>query len=158
MQSTIPGLSPNVISKLPIQKKTPESDSRRSPSSNGSGRGPKTWMLPGVMSEQSMCSVPNANLQQRFSCSFPILPIPSNIRQANPQRANIGGSVLHVLTAMAGNQDRFNFTQQFQRPGPPNFVGTKAGAVARQMKEAAHESSSINSSTFQSPTGVEIGG
>ncbi|KAI0563584.1 Bromodomain containing protein [Gracilaria domingensis] len=158
LQTIIPGLSPNGVSKPPIQKKTPQSVSRRSPSSNGSGRGPRTRIPHGVILDQRMGVMPNANLLQGFSRSFPGVPIQQHVGQANPQRANMGGSVLDVLAARAGNQDRFNIGQQLQRPGPPSFVNAKAGTVGAQMKEPAHASSSINSAMFSRPPGVEIGG
>eukprot|EP00178_Gracilaria_changii_P006396 TRINITY_DN2100_c0_g1_i1.p1 TRINITY_DN2100_c0_g1~~TRINITY_DN2100_c0_g1_i1.p1 ORF type:complete len:1095 (-),score=144.14 TRINITY_DN2100_c0_g1_i1:2946-6125(-) len=159
LHSIIPGLSPNGISKPPIQKKTPQSVSRRSPSSGSSARGQRTRAAPGVVLGQSMGAVPNANLLHGFSRSFSGVTVPPHIAQTNSQRANIGGSVLDVLTARVGSQHRFNVgQQQLQRSSPLNFVGAKAGAVGGQIKDPVNASTSLNSAMFPRPSGAEISG
>eukprot|EP00737_Agarophyton_chilense_P000784 gb/GEZJ01000869.1/.p1 GENE.gb/GEZJ01000869.1/~~gb/GEZJ01000869.1/.p1 ORF type:complete len:1076 (+),score=160.86 gb/GEZJ01000869.1/:70-3228(+) len=158
LQAIIPGMSPNGISKPPIQKKTPQSVPRRSPSPSGSGRGLRTRISSGMMLDQNMSSVHGANVLHGYSRSFPGGAMPPHIAHANSKRLVMGGSVLDVLNGRGGNQGRFNLGQQHQSSAALNFVGPKADAVASQMKETGNDGTRFNSSVFSRQPVVDVGG
>lgn len=122
-RSLTPAGSPNGVSRPPIQKRTPQSSSRRSPSSGGSRRRtPKAKVASGIIMDQSnppsglqhMPGLPNSIHAAAQKPHGPIAMIAQGLVE---QQSPIEG------TGMIGVQNSQSLYEQTQRPIRGSYTG-----------------------------------